>query len=88
MTDEVFTYEEYEQVRKQLVQVLHDSLTGKDKEFILSVKNVTPDWTIYDFERFPGLKWKLQNLKKFKEQTPDKHRAAYNALAEKLKKRS
>jgi predicted nucleotidyltransferase component of viral defense system len=88
MTDEVFAYKEYGQVRQQLVQALHDSLTEKDKEFILSVKNVTPDWTIYDFERFPGIKWKLQNLKKFKEQTPEKHLTAYKALEKKLKKRS
>ncbi len=87
MTDEVFDYAEYEQTREQLIQILHDSLTEQDKEFILSVKNVTPNWGIYDFERFPGIKWKLQNLAKMKDKTPEKHQAAYNALEEKLKKK-
>lgn len=86
MTDEGFDYAEYEQTREQLIQTLQNSLTDEDKSFILSVKNVNPDWAIYDFERFPGVKWKLQNLAKLKEQTPEKHQAAYNALKEKLKR--
>ncbi len=36
----------------------------------MSVKNVTPDWRIYDFERFLALSWKLQNLQKLKEKNP------------------
>ncbi len=48
------------------------------------VKNVTSNWAIYNFEHFPGVKWKLQNLGKMKIQTPEKLRAAYNALADKL----
>ena len=84
MTDEEFDYVEYERVRGRLVKVLFDNLTDKDKDFILSVKNVTPDWRIYDFERFPGIKWKIYNLAKFKAESPEKHRAAYEALAKKL----
>jgi len=51
MTDEAFAYEEYESVRND-----------EDKEFLLSVKNATPDWSIYDFQRFPSINWKLQNI--------------------------
>jgi predicted nucleotidyltransferase component of viral defense system len=86
MTDEIFTYEEYESVRKKLVVTVHQNLTDKDKEFLLSVKNVTPDWSIYDFQRFPSIKWKLQNLQKLKDRNPDKHKEQYEMLRKKLKK--
>ncbi len=59
MTDEAFSYEEYEIVRKKLLGTIYEHLTDKDKEFLLSVKNVTPDWSIYDFHRFPSIIWKL-----------------------------
>lgn len=86
MTDEVFTYEEYESVRKKLVDTIHENLTDKDKEFLLSVKNATPDWSLYDFQRFPSINWKLQNLQKLKEKNPDKHKEQYKVLKKKLNK--
>ena len=86
MTDETFDYEEYERVRKKLVETIHQSLSDKDKEFLLSVKNVTPDWSIYDFQRFPSINWKLQNLQKLKEKNPEKHAEQYEALKDKLGK--
>lgn len=84
MTDEEFSYAEYERVREKLVATIHQQLTGKDKEFLLSVKNVTPDWSIYDFQRFPSINWKLQNLEKLKARNPGKHREQYDALKNKL----
>ncbi|MGN6490820.1 MAG: nucleotidyl transferase AbiEii/AbiGii toxin family protein [Agriterribacter sp.] len=84
MTDEKFSYEEYECVRKNLVAKIHEHLTDKDREFLLSVKNATPDWSIYDFQHFPSIKWKLQNLQKLKEKNPDKHKEQFEALKEKL----
>jgi predicted nucleotidyltransferase component of viral defense system len=85
MTDEVFAYEEYERVRERLVQTLHSNLTEDDKAFLLSIKNVTPDWSIYDFERFPAIRWKLQNLQNLKDKNPDRHRELYEGLERKLK---
>jgi hypothetical protein len=49
-----------------------------------SVKNATPDWNIYNFERFPAIRWKLQNLQDLKDKNPDKHRELYEALKKKL----
>jgi Nucleotidyl transferase AbiEii toxin, Type IV TA system len=86
MTDEPFTYEEYERVREKLVATIHEHLIDRDKEFLLSVKNVTPDWGIYDFQRFPSINWKLQNLQKLKDKNPDKHKEQYEALAKKLRR--
>jgi len=86
MTDEEFTYQEYESVREKLVLTIHENLTARDKEFLLSVKNVTPDWSIYDFQRFPSINWKLQNLQKLKDKNPDKHKEQYETLKKKLNK--
>ena len=84
MTNEVFTYDEYESTRKQLIETIHSNLTPYDKEFLLSVKNLMPDWSIYDFQYFPSIKWKLQNLKKLKNDNPDKHKELYEQLKNKL----
>jgi hypothetical protein len=74
----------YEQTRERLIETIHASLTDEDKAFLLSVKNVEPDWGIYDFEKFPAVQWKLQNLQKLKDANPDKHREQYQALKDKL----
>jgi predicted nucleotidyltransferase component of viral defense system len=84
MSAEEFSYENFEATRDKLVKVVHAGLTDQDKEFLLSVKDVTPDWDIYDFERFPAVQWKLQNLQKLKTNNPEKHRQQYEALKEKL----
>ncbi len=84
MSEVEFSYEEFEATREKLVKVIHENLTDKDKEFLLSVKNVTPDWGIYDFERFPAVQWKLLNLQKLKTNNPEKHKQLYEALKEKL----
>lgn len=84
MSDEEFTYEEYEAVRERLVKVINEQLTASDKVFLLSFKNTEPDWTIYDFERFPSIQWKLRNLNTLKKNNPSKHQQQYNLLKEKL----
>jgi hypothetical protein len=86
MTDEEFSYEEFESIREKLVETIHQSLTERDKEFLLSVKNLTPDWSIYDFQSFPSINWKLQNLQRLKDKNPDKHKEQYEALKSKLGK--
>lgn len=84
MTDVPFTYEDFECTREHLVKTVNQCLTETDKKFLLSVKNCEPDWSIYDFERFPAVQWKLQNLRKLKESNPEKHKEQYDALAKKL----
>lgn len=84
MSDEAFSYEEFEATRARLVETVNASLTEKDKSFLLSIKDVNPDWSIYDFQRFPSINWKLQNLKKLKTNNPDKHKEIFERLKEKL----
>ncbi len=84
MSEEPFTYGDYETVRAQLIETIHTRLTGADRKFLLGVKNLEPDWGVYDFERFPAVQWKLQNLRKLKDLNPDKHREQYEALRDRL----
>ncbi len=84
MTDETFSYAAYERVRENLVATIHRNLTDRDKAFLLNFKNVTPDWSIYNFERFPSINWKLLNLQKLKDKNPDKHREQYEILRKEL----
>lgn len=84
MSEEPFSYDDYEATRDQLIETIHQNLNGQDKAFLLSVKNLKPDWSLYDFERFPAVQWKIQNLQKLEDANPDKHRAQYEALKEKL----
>ena len=81
---ENFSYDEYEQVRERLVCIVRESLTKQDKDFLLSVKNLTPDWLMHDFERFPSVQWKLLNLRKLRDASPERHRAQYEALKKAL----
>lgn len=84
MTNKAFSYEEYEAVRVKLVKTIQANLTDSDKAFLLSVKGLMPDWSIYDFSQFPAIAWKLQNLQKLKDNNPIKHLEQYDALKKKL----
>jgi len=44
MSSESFTYEDFVNSRTQIIDTIHKSLTAKDKEFLLSFNNLTPDW--------------------------------------------
>jgi len=79
-----FSYEEYETIREKLIKEVNLCLTKQDKKFLLSVKNLTPDWTVYDFEKFPSVRWKLQNIQKLKELNPEKYKQQLNKLKKTL----
>ena len=84
MSVDNFSYEDYRQTREALLNAIHKSLTTVDKNFLLGFKNLDPDWTIYDFERFPSIEWKLDNLKKLKANNPEKHAKLFEALKQTL----
>ena len=75
-----FSYEEYEATRLKLVSEIHACLTDADKDFLLSVNRLEPDWGIYDFQDYPSVKWKLANLATFKEKRPGDHQQHYTEL--------
>lgn len=84
MTEQGFTYEDYEANRYALVEDIHQSLTVDDKLFLISIEELNPDWTLYDFEKYPAVQWKLQNLEKLKKNNPEKHANGIRLLREKL----
>lgn len=65
MTAIDFSYSSYEATRLELINLVMDSLTDTDKSFLLSVNRADPDWSIYNFQDFPAVKWKLSNLATF-----------------------
>ncbi|GGF25017.1 nucleotidyl transferase AbiEii/AbiGii toxin family protein [Echinicola rosea] len=80
MTEEDFTYENFESTRKELFHVIHENITDSDKEFILKFETGTPDWSIYDFGEYPAVQWKLHNLNKFMQANPEKHQMGLSDL--------
>lgn len=85
MASDDFSYEDYEKTRMELVEIVNQELTQDDKNFLLSFKNLTPNWSIYPFSEFPGVKWKQLNLNKLKNNNPDKHKQLFDKLKEVLK---
>lgn len=73
MTDEVFSYGMYGSSRELLVETVHKNLTPEAHELLLSFTDGQPKWGRFDYERFPGIQWKLLNIRKLKKQNPNKH---------------
>lgn len=73
MTEVPFSYKDFEKTRKNLVSLLHHNLTMEDKVFILNYEKTEPNWDLYNFENYPAVQWKLQNLKNLKERNRRKH---------------
>lgn len=84
MSIEKFSYNNFEEVRKTLLNTIHKKLTKKDKDFLLSIKLLQPDWSIYDFKQFPAIRWKVQNLEKLKTMNLKKYNQHCKSLKEKL----
>lgn len=80
MTAESFTYNQYEKTRSLLIEVIHQRLTERDRIFLMTILKLQPDWTIYDFKDYPGIKWKLLNLEKLKSGNPDKYQFMIDQL--------
>lgn len=80
MTTIAFSYKDYEATRLKLINEIHGALTDADKDFLLSVNRLEPDWGIYNFQDFPSVKWKLANLATFKDKRPGDHQQHYTEL--------
>lgn len=88
MTQEPFSYEDFEAARERLVKDVHSGLSDKDRRLLLSFKNGEPDWSLFPHERLkdlPAVQWKLSNIQKLKKQNPAKHSEQQKALEERLK---
>ena len=79
-----FSYDEYEATRLQLIETIQSSLNESDKVFLKSFNSLEPDWSIYDFQDFPSVKWKLLNLEKFKTENPETYQQQLSELGKVL----
>ena len=75
-----FSYDEYEATRLQLIETIQSSLNESDKAFLKSFNSLDTDWSIYNFQDFPSVKWKLLNLEKFKTENPETYQQQLSEL--------
>lgn len=83
MSDTPFSYAEYEAARHNLIQLVNNSFTITDKEFLLSLEDGEPNWEkccAGDLSSYPSVKWKLQNISKLKKSNPQKHKEGLEKL--------
>ena len=76
---------ELETTRERLVDLIHSSLTEQERQFLLTFKRRSPDWSLLGLdgvEHLPAVRWKLRNLKKM---SPTSHTRALNELERVLK---
>jgi hypothetical protein len=81
MTTEPFSYVDYEESRETMIMQVNDLLKEEDKAFLLNFKKLAPQWDKYDYREFPAVKWKMENLKAFKENNVDGFNEAVGRLA-------
>jgi predicted nucleotidyltransferase component of viral defense system len=67
MTDVHVTCDDLKETRILLIQLILESLSQTQKQFLVSVKQGEPIWSLIGFEsvvNFPSILWKTQNIKK------------------------
>lgn len=84
MTEERFTYDDFEATLFLLISTIHERLTEYDRRFLLGITRLEPDWSRYPFQDFPSVRWKLMNIKALKENNEKKYMDHYNALERSL----
>ncbi len=85
MTEQPFSYEDYEFAREKLIKTINGLITETDKKLLISFESGEPKWSLCTekmIKELPAVKWKLENIKKLKNQNMEKH----SALIELLKK--
>jgi len=76
-----FSYRDFEDTRQELIDTIHSQLDDNDKAFLWSLNRLKPDWSICDFQEYPSVQWKLQNLAKLHDNSPEKYQRQLDALA-------
>lgn len=80
MTNVPIELNELLEARTEIIQLLQNSLTKNEKEFLLSFKGKAPVWKLLGLEgigNLPAVKWKLLNLDRMKD---DKYKKTYERL--------
>ena len=82
-----FSHDNFVATRVRLRNAIKAALTEKDRTFLLTFKDGAPDWELTgvpNMARLPAIQWKLANIRKLKETNPDKHKAMFQLLADRL----
>lgn len=82
MTDQSFSYNEFESVRENLIKTVNEMLTLREKKFLLSVASGNPEWNTLNYSMFPGIKWKLYNIEILRKNHKTKFLEQLNLLEE------
>lgn len=76
--------DELEATSVQLIETINRSITEQERQFLLTFKKGTPDWTLLGItgvEQLPAVRWKLHNLSNMQ---PSKHAEALAKLRDVL----
>ncbi|MDR1610862.1 MAG: nucleotidyl transferase AbiEii/AbiGii toxin family protein [Candidatus Symbiothrix sp.] len=73
MSNEPFSYSDYEETRERVIVLINKSLSEKDKSLLVSFAKGEPKWDISDYGIFPAIRWKLLNINKLKNDNPHKY---------------
>jgi len=84
MTAHKFTYADYEETRVLLHKLTLEKLSESDRYFLIGFNRLEPDWSVYPYEDFPSIKWKILNLEKFRRNDPDSYKRHLNQLENQL----
>jgi len=80
MTEDAITYNALIETREHLISSINSELTGSEREFLISVKQGIPNWTLLNLpniEHLPSIKWKIINIGKM---DPSKHKRQLESL--------
>jgi predicted nucleotidyltransferase component of viral defense system len=80
MTQDNFTPSDYHVVRNRLNNDILNLLNEDQKSMILSFCETNLEWIYEDWSKYPGIAWKLRNLKKLKRINPDKFNKHINTI--------
>lgn len=78
-----FTYDDHIATLDRLVDTIRSNLTPNDRAFLVSFEAGDPDWSLFPVDglaELPGPQFKLQNVRKFRDEKPDRHAQSLTAL--------
>ena len=83
MTSDIINLDALLNTQKQLMAELPQALTQNHRNFLLSLVQAKPDWSLLPYDHvqcMPAIKWKLQNLNNLKSKNPKKFRLQHEVL--------
>lgn len=89
MTSEPTSLKELISAQNKLMMEIPQALTSRHRDFLLSLVQLKPDWSLLPFKHIqdmPAIRWKLQNLNNLKSKNPAKFELQHIELEARLQK--